>query len=57
MCEAAYLQHMQKSGLSGIVESQEQELGVLVKEAQGGQDVPDYGKYQYSSNRILSLKS
>ena len=32
---------MQKSGLSGIIESQEQELGVLVEQSEGGQDVPD----------------
>ena len=32
---------MQKSRLSSIVESQEQELGVLVEQSKGGQDVPD----------------
>lgn len=33
---------MQKSSLSGIIESQKQELGVLVEQSEGGQDVPDF---------------
>lgn len=33
---------MQQSRLSRIIQTQEQELGMLVKEAKRGQDVPDY---------------
>lgn len=32
---------MQQSGLPRIVEAEEEKLGVLVQEAQRGQDVPD----------------
>ena len=32
---------MQKSRLSGIVEAEEEELGVLVEQAEGGQDIVD----------------
>ena len=38
----SYLQHVQEGSLSGIIESQKQELGVLVEQSEGGQDVPDF---------------
>lgn len=38
----AYLEHVQQSRLSGIVETQEQNLGMLVKKAQVGQNVVNY---------------
>ena len=37
-----HLQHMQKSGLSGIVKTEEEKLRMLIQEAKGGQDVPNY---------------
>lgn len=40
--QCSYLQHVQQGRLSGIVETQEQQLGVLIEESKGGQDVPDY---------------
>ena len=40
----SYLQHVEESRLSGIIESQEQELGVLIEQSEGGQDVPDCGR-------------
>ena len=39
--DAVVLQHVEQCRLSGIVEAQEQQLGVLVREAQVGQDLPD----------------
>jgi len=36
-----YLQHVQKSSLSGIIETEEEKLCVLVKEAEIGEDIPD----------------
>lgn len=36
-----HLQHVQKGRLSGIVEAEEEELGVLVEQAEGGQDIVD----------------
>jgi hypothetical protein len=42
MAQFSYLQHVQQSRLSGIVETKEEQLGVLIEESQGGQDVPDY---------------
>lgn len=38
----AYLQHVQKSRLSGIIEAEKEEFGVLVEQTEGGEDVPDY---------------
>jgi len=38
---ATYLQHVKQRGLSGIVETQEEQLGVLVEQAQGGQHIVD----------------
>lgn len=38
---ATYLQHVKQRGLSGIVEAQEEQLGVLVEQAQGGQHIVD----------------
>lgn len=38
---ATYLQHVQQRGLSGIVEAQEEQLGVLVEQPQGGQHIVD----------------
>lgn len=37
-----YLEHVQKGRLSGIVETEEQKLGMLVKQAKGRQNVVDY---------------
>lgn len=45
--ELAYLQHVQESRLSGIIETEEQELGVLVEQAKGGQNIVDYSKIIY----------
>lgn len=42
---ATYLQHVQKSRLSRIVEAQEKELGVLVKQSQRGQHIVDYSQH------------
>lgn len=36
-----YLQHVQQRRLARVVEAQEQQLGVLVQEAEGGEDVVD----------------
>lgn len=37
-----YLQHVQEGSLSGIIETEEEKLGVLVEEAKRGEDVVDY---------------
>lgn len=39
---ASYLQHVQQSRLSGVIESKEQKFGMFVEQAQGCQDVVDY---------------
>jgi hypothetical protein len=36
MAQFSYLQHVQQSRLSGIVETKEEQLGVLIEESQGG---------------------
>lgn len=36
-----HLQHVQQSRLSGVVETEEQQLGVLVKQAERREDVVD----------------
>lgn len=36
-----HLQHVEQRGLAGIIETKEQELGVLVQEAERGQDIVD----------------
>lgn len=38
----AHLQHVQKRRLAGIVETEEQELGVLVQQTEGRENVVDY---------------
>ena len=35
---------MQQRGLAGIVETEEEELGVLVGEPEVGEDIPDCGE-------------
>ena len=45
--ELAYLQHVQEGRLSGIIETEEQELGVLVEQAKGGQNIVDYLRIVY----------
>lgn len=37
-----HLQHVQQGRLSGIIETEEQQLGVLVEKAEGGENVVDY---------------
>lgn len=39
--DSVVLQHVQECRLSGIVETEEEELGVLVEQAEGGQDIVD----------------
>lgn len=39
---ASYLQHVQQSRLSGVIESEEQKFGMFVEQAQGCQDIVDY---------------
>lgn len=39
--EGMYLQHVQKCRLSGVVESQKQEFGMLVGESEACEDVPN----------------
>lgn len=39
--DAVVLQHVQQRRLAGVVEAQEQQLGVLVRQAQVRQDLPD----------------
>jgi hypothetical protein len=39
--DAVVLQHVQQRRLACVVEAEEQQLGVLVREAQVGQDLPD----------------
>ena len=38
-----YLQHMQQRRLASIVEAEEEELSVLVGEAERGENIPDCG--------------
>lgn len=42
--EAVVLEHVQEGRLSGIVESEEEDLCVLVDEAKAGEDVPEVAK-------------
>ena len=39
---AVVLEHVEQRCLAGIVEAEKEELGMLVCEAKGGQDFPDY---------------
>lgn len=39
--EATHLQHVQKRRLAGVVQAEEQQLGVLVQQAEGGEDIVD----------------
>lgn len=36
-----HLQHVKQGGLAGIVETQEQQLRVLVRQSEAGEDIPD----------------
>ena len=36
------LEHVEEGGLSGVVEAQEEKLGVFVEEPERGQNIPDY---------------
>lgn len=38
---STHLEHVQKRRLAGIVETEEQQLGVLVQQAEGGEDIVD----------------
>ena len=42
---STHLQHVKKSGLSGVVETKEKQLCVLVKQSQGGQHIVDYTQH------------
>ena len=39
---AVVLEHVQKGGLSGIIETEKEEFGVLVRKAEVGEDFPNY---------------
>ena len=41
-CYTVVLEHVQESGLSGIVKAEEQQLCVLVGEAKRGQEIEDW---------------
>lgn len=41
-CKSIILQHMKKSGLSGVIKTKEQKLGMLVHEPKGRQDIENY---------------
>lgn len=41
LLSATYLEHVKQRGLSGIIEAQEQQLGVFVEQTQRGQNVVD----------------
>lgn len=41
MATATNLQHVQQRRFTGIVETEEKELGMLVGETQGREDIPD----------------
>lgn len=43
---STHLQHVEQSCLSGIVETEEKQLRVLVKQSQGGQHIVDYSTCQ-----------
>lgn len=43
--KSTHLQHVKKSGLSGVVETKEKQLCVLVKQSQGGQHIVDYTQH------------
>lgn len=50
-----HLQHVQKRRLSCIVEAEEEQLGVLVQQAEGGEDIVDYvAKHQCVSASLPS---
>lgn len=42
------LQHVQESGLAGVVETEEEQFGVLVQQAEGGEDIVDCRDQQVS---------
>lgn len=37
-----HLQHVEQGSLSGVIQTEEKELGVLVEQAKGGQHIVDY---------------
>lgn len=39
-----HLQHVQEGGLAGVVETKEEQLGVLVQQPKGGEDIVDCTK-------------
>jgi hypothetical protein len=49
------LEHVQESGLSGIVKAEEQQLCVLVGEAKRGQEIEDWRTYQRRVCTIYSI--
>lgn len=34
-----HLQHVQQGSLAGVIQTEEKKLGVLIEEAEGGQDI------------------
>lgn len=54
-CYTVVLEHVQESGLSGIVKAEEQQLCVLVGEAKRGQEIEDWRTYQRRVSTINSI--
>lgn len=52
--DAVVLEHVEQRCLAGIVEAEEEEFGVLVCEAQRGQDFPDCALCQYMRVLVCS---
>jgi hypothetical protein len=47
-----HLEHVKKGRLAGVVKTQEQQLGVLVQQAEAGEDIVDYSE----SSRQMSAR-
>lgn len=40
--DSVILEHVKEGGFAGIIETEEEKLGVFVQKAEGGKDVPDW---------------
>lgn len=49
-----HLEHVQQRRLAGVIETEEQQLGVLVQQAQAGEHIPDC-QSRHMSAKVLPL--
>ena len=55
-CDSVVLEHVQESCLSGVVEAEEEEFGVLVQQAEGSEDIEDCGRDMSVSSFLTQVE-